>query len=258
MAHSPKDIKLNYNMKVALVCIAKNEDNYIQEWIDYHKKLGYDDIFIYQNNWRCQIEEPNVIKIEYDGEVRQVSVYNDFIQKNKTNYDWASFFDVDEFLVLKKHKNIKEFIKDYQDFDGIGVNWVLFGDNNLTGDTDDYSVVKRFTKRQLGVNEHIKSTIKLTDDVIMGVHAPSNKMLCNTNKELFSGSFNKNTLDDIAQINHYFCKTREEFIDKINRGRADTSQKRGLIDFDAHNINEIEDITALKFTHNDNNNLLNS
>lgn len=245
-------------MRVALVCVAKNEDNYIQEWIDYHKKLGYDDIFIYQNNWRCQIEELNVIKIEYDGEVRQVPAYNDFIQKNKTNYDWVSFFDVDEFLVLKKHKNIKEFIQDYQDFDGIGVNWVLFGDNNLTGVTDEYSVIKRFTKRQLGVNEHIKSTIKLTDDVIMGVHAPSNKMLCNTNKELFSGSFNRNTLDDIAQINHYFSKTREEFIEKINRGRSDTYQKRTIDEFDAHNINEIEDVTALKFIHNDNNNLLNT
>jgi hypothetical protein len=247
-----------FNMKIALVCIAKNEDNYIQEWIDYHKKLGYDDIFIYQNNWRCQIEEPNVIKIEYDGEVRQVPAYNDFIQKNKTNYDWVSFFDVDEFLVLKKHKNIKEFIQDYQDFDGIGVNWILFGDNNLTGVTDEYSVIKRFTKRQLGVNEHIKSTIKLTNDVIMGVHAPYNKMLCNTNKELFSGSFNRNTLDDIAQINHYFCKTREEFIEKINRGRSDTYQKRNIDEFDAHNINEIEDVTALKFIHNDNNNLLNT
>ena len=36
-------------MKVALVCIAKEEDNYIQEWIDYNKKLGFDDIIIYQN-----------------------------------------------------------------------------------------------------------------------------------------------------------------------------------------------------------------
>ena len=26
--------------------------------------LCHDDIFIYQNNWRGQIEEPNVIKIE--------------------------------------------------------------------------------------------------------------------------------------------------------------------------------------------------
>ena len=37
-------------MKIALVCIAKNEDNYIKEWITYHKKLGFDDIFIYEND----------------------------------------------------------------------------------------------------------------------------------------------------------------------------------------------------------------
>jgi len=37
--------------KIALVTMAKDEDFYLQEWIDYHLKLGFDDIFIYQNNW---------------------------------------------------------------------------------------------------------------------------------------------------------------------------------------------------------------
>jgi hypothetical protein len=36
--------------KIALVCIAKDEDLYLQDWIDYHLKLGFDDIHIYQNN----------------------------------------------------------------------------------------------------------------------------------------------------------------------------------------------------------------
>ena len=39
-------------MKTALVCIAKEEDNYIDEWIKYHLKLGFNDIFVYQNDWR--------------------------------------------------------------------------------------------------------------------------------------------------------------------------------------------------------------
>lgn len=34
-------------MKTALVCIAKNEDNYIDEWIEYHLMLGFDRIFVY-------------------------------------------------------------------------------------------------------------------------------------------------------------------------------------------------------------------
>ena len=46
-----KNGKEDFNgIKVALVCIAKNEDNYIQEWITYNKLIGFDDIFIYQND----------------------------------------------------------------------------------------------------------------------------------------------------------------------------------------------------------------
>lgn len=39
-------------MKTALVCIAKDEDHYIAEWIKYHTKLGFDEIFVYENSWR--------------------------------------------------------------------------------------------------------------------------------------------------------------------------------------------------------------
>ena len=234
-------------MKIALVCIAKNEDDYIQEWIDYNKKLGFDDIFIYQNNWRCQIEESNVVKIVFDGEIMQTNAYNHFIVNNLGKYDWVAFFDVDEFLVLKKHKNIKEFINDYNEFPGIGVNWVLFGDNNLNGIIDNYSVIKRFTKRQIDVNPHIKTIVKLSNNLTMNVHCPINTPLCNTNKELFIGPFNNSKLDDIAQINHYFCKTKEEFIKKVNRGRADNGEIRNLSDFDGHNHNETEDLTAYNF-----------
>lgn len=34
-------------MKSAIVCIAKNEDHYIDEWIKYHLKLGFAKIFVY-------------------------------------------------------------------------------------------------------------------------------------------------------------------------------------------------------------------
>lgn len=34
-------------MNAALVTIAKDEDNYINEWIRYNLKLGFSQIFIY-------------------------------------------------------------------------------------------------------------------------------------------------------------------------------------------------------------------
>jgi hypothetical protein len=248
-------------MRVALVCIAKEEDNYIQEWIDYHMKLGFDDVVIYQNDWRCSVDNPNVIKIEFDGVNKQTSAYNHFIRNNSDKYQWAAFFDVDEFLVLKKHNNIKNFITEYENVSCIGINWVLFGDNNLTKTNGDLSVVKRFTSRQKEVNQHIKSIVKLSNNIIMDVHCPINSSLCDTNKKIFIGPFNHNGDDNIAQLNHYFCKTEEEFINKCNRGRADTpfieKYKRTITDFNNHNFNEVEDLSAVNFLY-DNNNLLNT
>lgn len=236
-------------MKVALVCIAKNEENYIKEWSDYHLKLGFDDIFVYQNNWRLLENYNNVHKIEFDGEKQQKKAYNSFIKYYKSNYDWAAFFDVDEFLVLKKHKNIKDFISDYSEFPSIGVNWVFFGDNGHTKVDNDYSVVKRFTKRQQGVDTHIKSIVKLKNKVSFNeVHHP-NTFWVDTKKQKHKTSFTKFGDDEIAQLNHYFCKTEEEFIKKCDRGRADNGKFRDYTEFNSHNLNEVEDLNAYNFLY---------
>jgi len=234
-------------MKIAIVCIAKNEELYIQEWINYHLKLGFDDVFIYQNNWRWTHEQENVIKIELDGDVQQRIAYNNFIKNNLNIYDWAAFFDVDEFLVLKKHKNIKEFVQQYSEYTSIAINWVLFGDNNIENTIDDFSLLKRFTKRQKNINFHVKCIVKLTENVVMDIHNTNNNWI-DTNYKIGKGSFNYYGDDTIAQINHYFCKTRSEFQKKCDRGRADTSNHlRTMKDFDNHNFNEIEDLHAYNF-----------
>jgi len=32
---------------VALIAIAKDEDEYLKEWVDYNLKVGFDDIYVY-------------------------------------------------------------------------------------------------------------------------------------------------------------------------------------------------------------------
>jgi hypothetical protein len=235
-------------MKVALVCIAKNEENYIQEWVDYHIKLGFDNIVIYENDWKCDYDHPQLIKIPVSGVRKQIESYNIFLQQNKTNYDWVAFFDVDEFLVLKKHNNIKKFISDYSSYPSISVNWVLFGDNGLTQVEDNnYSVINRFTKRQLVANEHTKSIVKTSENFFMWVHNTNGGVVDTNNNLRFSTAYNYDKPIDVAQLNHYFCKTKEEFIKKVERGRADTGTYRDMGDFDIHNINEVDDFDAYNF-----------
>jgi len=236
-------------MKIALVCIAKNEDHYVGEWVNYHLKLGFNKIFIYENDWESNIENDNVVKIKINEPRQQIPAYNSFIKNYKNEYDWVAFLDVDEFLVLKKHKNIEEFITEYGKYESIGINWVLFGDNHLNK-SDDYSLINRFTMRQNSINPHIKSIVNLRHSKFMWVHNHDGYWVDTNHKQFYKTPFNHDGPIDIAQINHYFCKTKDEFIEKVNRDRADNGGIRDLKDFDDHNFNEVEDLFAYNFYNN--------
>ena len=40
---------------IGLACIAKDENQYFDEWIRHHLKVGFDRIFIYNNNSNKEI-----------------------------------------------------------------------------------------------------------------------------------------------------------------------------------------------------------
>ena len=120
-------IKINRNksIKVCLCTIGKKENVYASEFVDHYKKIGYDKIFIYDNNdiedekfedvlyWQISGNFVKIIDYRcYRGKRQspQSGAYIDCYEKNKNNYDWLSFFDFDEFLELNKNKNIKEYL----------------------------------------------------------------------------------------------------------------------------------------------------
>lgn len=244
---------LNEVGKIALVCIAKNEDDYIQEWIDYHFKLGVDEIFIYENDWRSDIIMDRVHTIPFDGKERQIFAYNDFIFTKSKQFDWVIFIDVDEFVVLHKHSNIQNFLKQYGNLppsprmDGIAINWMHFGDNNAP---PKGSVLERFTRRGKYPDRHIKLIMRLNGDRIMLGPHHSYGFWMDTNGRIGSNQNNFDGPYDVIQLNHYFCKTKSEFESKMNRGRADCHVSKTMEDFESFNQNEIEDLTALNFFRN--------
>ena len=53
----------NIEMRTALVAIACNEDHYLREWFSYHHKIGFDDIYVYENNWHFKEEVPGYVHL---------------------------------------------------------------------------------------------------------------------------------------------------------------------------------------------------
>lgn len=241
-------------MNIALVCFAREEDNYIEEWTKYHFKIGFDKIFVYQDQWQCKLNDPRIIKISSTYEKdpnRLIRFYNDFIKLLSDPFDFAAFFDVDEFLVLKKHNNVKDFLKNYLECQSIGIPWVYFGDNGLSCvEENNYSVVKRFTKRRKRIGWDggypVKQILKLDKKIEMSIHHP----WCHwhsQNKIVNSGpGLSTEEPSDIVQLNHYYCKTKQEFIEKkMNLHFHDWPA--GMGNFYKFNFNEIEDLTAYDF-----------
>jgi hypothetical protein len=227
----------------AVVCaIALNEEPYIDEWINYNRILGFSHIYIYDNsddNTLKDKESDFVTIIHFPGSVKQLQAYDLFVTTYKDKHRWGAFIDCDEFIVLKKHESIIDFLKDYDDCDGIGLNWLMFGTSHEKNYKNE-PVLSRFRYCASMLNTHVKSIVKLKKvNLFVDPHSPQLfGLMCNTRREVFSGPFNNNLLSDVAYIHHYYTKSEEEFIKKINRGRADISEKRTVTEVgDVHSMN---------------------
>lgn len=243
-------------MRTALVCIAKDEDLYIEEWISYHLAIGFDKIFVLANEWNYSTDNKRVEVIpfpsfEYALDM-QSKAYNYALRILKGSYDWVAFYDVDEFLCLKKHSDVKSFIKEFYPHrpKAIAVNWAFYGDNGLSEVSDSYSLLERFTKRQAEPDKHIKVIVSLKGNHYFSEQPHSTNLeWTDQNLRVGTGPFNENASIDMAQINHYWCKTREEY-DKFKMPNGQTwgpNLKREPGDFQNHNHNEVEDTIARDF-----------
>lgn len=243
-------------LESAVICaIAKHEQPYIHEWIQYHLKIGFDHIYLYDNEISNPLSmlvsmEPyknKITVIPFLGNCQQMTAYYHFIEHFRNHHTWVAYIDIDEFIVLKKHVFIKELLKQQCYQGALALNWVLFG-SNAHELYNPEPVLQRFTRRQIGVNEHVKWIVKTSD--LEAMVSPHHGILrfgqahdCYGNPVW--GPYHPNGTDDIACIHHYFTKSKEEFMLKCLRGRADIPEVRTFEkDFYRHDLNDLEDTTA--------------
>ena len=227
---------LNYiNMiKPVIICIAKYEQDYIEEFVRYHLHLGFDKIYLYDNE-----DVPTygqilskfgeyVIVNHLPGKNYPRAPQYEAIQRFTNNYMYTTdithvcHIDIDEFIVLKKHNNIKDFIKEYI-YDGengimcagICMNWRYFGCSDKTEKTNE-PLTQRFTKCSEKGNIQLKSIFH--KQFYSHLNHPHNIFTNNdnypmksTSGKVLDGPANYDLEISVVQINHYRSKTLEEF-----------------------------------------------
>lgn len=243
-------------MRSCICTVIKNEELYLDEWINYHLNLGIDHIFIFEDidsNSHKDITAKydnvslNSVNIVLDKnsqdeakELKLTKQYNpqhlyfrnilNFISKNySSDYDWCFIIDADEFVTIENASDtITSVLSLYSNYDAIILKWKCYGANNHI-EKPDYSkngVVETYTNEMKGIipdkaGSYMKTCYNLKkykEDFFFNQHHPNN--ICNwINSGLEKNMFTmcyKNIF-----IRHYITKSWEEYANKImHRGFA--------------------------------------
>lgn len=219
--NNPKKFKYN----VSIVAIAKNEGIYFKEWIEYHKLIGIEHFYIYNNDTEDNtkeilspyIESGLVTWIDIHGKQQQAPAYNDAINKFKNETRWLCPLDLDEFICLKKHSNINEFMNNFNDCFQVSIRWMMYGSSGHIKQPQGL-VIENFTKHAKDCSSSFKSIFNpraAVDAYLVHNAIGVGKWVDENRIEI---GISKPT-SDVVQINHYFTKSKEEFVNrKVARG----------------------------------------
>lgn len=216
-------------MKKYTICaIIKDEQRFLKEWLDYHLKLGFEDIHLIEDlgskpHDSIVKDYPNVFLHHYsDVDIsitnhRQRNAYLWF-QKNYTDqYEWCAFIDIDEFIEFGEGYSLDKLCTEFDEAGGIILDWRYYNANGHIARPEG-SVLENYTEWfkkfipagsfktivHLSHNPNIKSVHKCFPSVYTDWTSQDNNNTKNRTK---------------AWINHYYTKSYEDFIDQIlNRG----------------------------------------
>lgn len=136
---------------------------------------------------------------------------------------------------------------------GIAVNWLVFGSSGHETRPEG-GVLENFvmcSDKDFRHNHIIKTICDPLKIISMSqVHFPVYRRGyygLNENGEIVTGSISREVHFSRIRINHYYTKSKEEFMAKIKRGRADLFvNDRTLKDFYDYDQNKIKDTEILE------------
>ncbi|MBR4267266.1 MAG: glycosyltransferase family 92 protein [Bacteroidales bacterium] len=231
--------------KVAICAIFKNEALYLREWIEYHKIVGVEHFYLYNNNSEDNYEEVlkpyiangSVTLTQWPQNQAQMKCYHNAIERFFSETEWLTFIDIDEFIVPNSTDNIYDFLKPFQKNRPVVIAyWRMFGTSGMISRdpknlvSEDLTVCwnkyvnigKVFFNTAYDFNKkdkhnnilHHLSWAVLNKTALPPVNIfdkvctfGKNRVASNTDAQYFP-----------LQINHYFTKTYDEYLQKKAKG----------------------------------------
>jgi hypothetical protein len=224
---------------LSVCAIYRNEAPYLREWIEFHRLVGIERFFLYNNestdNHRDvlapYLEDGSVVLYDWPFFPGQMDAYRDCLEKHSENARWMAFFDIDEFLFSPTGVKLPELLADFERWSGVVVHRATFGSSGLQAKPPGL-VLENFVLR---TNDPLRnSTFKSIVDPRQAYD------LRNTESFIYREGFavDENGSEAPAdptpgrttwarfRINHYVTKSIEEWREKITKPTAHTNEPR--------------------------------
>lgn len=161
---------------IAITAIFRNEAPYLKEWIDFHRLVGVEKFYLFDNLstdsfeqvlgpygdlielTRWPLDHSNIIEWN---EI-QCLAYERALHKAKGNVKWLAILDVDEFL-FSPHSTLAEMLASFEHVGGVCVNWQAFGTSSIPKIPSNRLLIETLNLKfpeQIGTNHHVKSIVR--------------------------------------------------------------------------------------------------
>jgi hypothetical protein len=241
---------------VVLVCIVKDEADYLEEWLAYHVALGVDHFIIYDNGstdgsaamLERYINHGLVTRIDWPLGGGQLSAYNHALRMFGATTRWLAYYDSDEFLVPLLDDDIPTFLARFDEAAVVRVPRVEFGFSGHRSppeglSIDAYTQVANVLDLDPAMPPRVKSMVQPAAVSAVDIHlafaadVPEQGAPTATAEEAVRG---------IAQLNHYYTRSFDEFEAKRFRGSATGRIARPAVPFDIETLDT--DTSARRFS----------
>ncbi|MCH5311274.1 MAG: glycosyltransferase family 2 protein [Prevotella sp.] len=257
-------------INLAVVAIGKNESEYIAEWVAYHKAVGVERIYLYDNDStdgmkNCIqkfIDDGYVIYNQIHGVGQQFPAYCKGLWDYGRECRYMAFIDCDEFLTPVRYDDrITDLLDDLfaknPKAGGVLVNWCMYASSHLEKKPEGLLIDNFIYRANIGKQgTNVTKTIIRPECTLMWDHPhyPVYRIgyygidTSGRRNDSFWNEIEKYTL---LQVNHYFTKSREQWIKRRAQGKADlgADDTRTLDEFYAHDNNDVIDESAKKYSN---------
>lgn len=215
-----------YNLAVCM--IFKDSAPYLKEWIEYHRLVGVDHFFLFDN---CSTDNPRRVLKKYiasgvvtliDWPNRNEEYWGDHLfawvfTTQLPAYDygcalamnkakWLAFIDSDEFLVPISTMSLTELLATHEDAPALSLNWVIYGTSDVYDIPRGKLMLELLTKRarmDYHLHHHTKMIIK--PEEFTGWAWPTHACNCR-NGTPYIAPYTE------ARVNHYHFRTVKFFL----------------------------------------------